>query len=58
MSMVNRAAGRSGKNVKIDTVSVPKQQITITENVKNTEKEKKQVDNDSSMSNRCDFLVR
>ncbi|XP_065221100.1 protein lingerer isoform X2 [Planococcus citri] len=42
MSMVNRAAGRSSKNVKIDTASVAKQQITITENVKNTEKEKKQ----------------
>lgn len=43
MSMVNRAAGSRGKNVKIDTASVTKQQITITENVKVTEKEKKQV---------------
>ena len=50
--MVNRAAGRSGKNVKIDnTVSVAKQQITITENVKNTEKEKKQVNEMFSFSN-------
>lgn len=43
MSMVNRAAGRSGKNVKTETQSVTKQQITITENVKVVEKEKKQV---------------